>query len=903
MLMIDPNFARNLYPFYSLIASDWYESFSRFLPLPDYLHVARNVLPLSWTVYQAGVWTHTSPPDQKSIGQGWKIHISARPEDAKQILERCAKICVHHKVSFKFLADPFVFKVVMTKGGGRESGGKFITIYPSDVNRFRLIADDLREALAAFKGPYILSDKRYKDSQVVHYRYGAFMGYPALSIFGNSETMLQDPNGTLVEDGRSPFFDPPSWMPNPFESDESAEGEIDPSTETSLYLKDGRYRIESPVHFSLAGGVYRAIEMDTGRTVIIKEARPHTNVGTDGMDSVERLRKEHRLLEKLSGTGVAPEPLDLFEDWEHLFLVEEFIEGDNLFSLTSRWEWETDKMETKDKHIFTEGLHKFWTRLTEAFKIVHEHGIIINDVSPANVIISQEEEKLTLIDLEGAWEIGVDTPYTLFGTDGFRLHTGVKSQSDDIYGLGRMMFSMLSPGNILINIKPEIEQTYLDLSEKNGLLSREMKTLVADCLNLDENVRPSASETIDRLSNISIETNAQMAKERVEINNELLTETVDKILQYIKSNVSFDRTDRLFPADPSVFVTNPLSVAHGAAGVAYALWNLDGEVSERVITWMLTQEISNYKYTPGLYLGLSGIAWVYWTLGQHRMALQLMKSATEHALLYELPDIYYGAAGFGLACLYFHKETEDPYWLEQAIKVGDWLIEIRTESDEGYYWPDTEGNIWCGYARGQSGIALYLLYLYLASGESRFQDAGRWALAYDLGQVQETNQGVQITRAAADSPPSFHKNVASHYWSDGSAGVCTSLVRYWHVFKDNNYKDVLERLMPDTARNLTAFPTLFTGLAGLGNIQLDVFDFTGDTKYVEKAFRITEGIFRFQFEKPDGIAFPGEQLMRISNDFGSGSAGIALFLSRLANRENKFKNFNFLLDDLLCLQK
>ena len=109
--------------------------------------------------------------------------------------------------------------------------------------------------------------------------------------------------------------------------------------------------------------------------------------------------------------------------------------------------------------------------------------------------------------------------------------------------------------------------------------------------------------------------------------------------------------------------------------------------------------------------------------------------------------------------------------------------------------------------------------------------------------------------------------------------------------------------MPDTAREITAFPTLFTGLAGLGNAQLDLWDFTSEPKYIEMAFKITKWILQFQMEKPDGIAFPGEQLLRISNDFGSGSAGIAMFLNRLANREKKFQNFNFLLDDLLCTPK
>ena len=904
MLLIDPNFGRNLYPHHSLIKSDWYESFSQLLPSPEFLRLVRCLLPLSWSIHQAGIWTHTSPANHKSKRQGWKIHVSARPEDCEEILERCTGVCVRHEVAFKFLADRFVFNTVMLKGGARESSGKFITIYPSEIQQFREVADDLCDALSGFNGPYILSDKRYKDSQVIHYRYGAFMGVPQLSIFGHIETVLQDPNGTLIEDGRSAFFNPPSWIPNPFDSEESDSDEIDTSTEATLYLKNGKYLIDSPIHFSVGGGVYRAVDMDTARTVIIKEARPHTSVGADGMDSMERLRKEHRLLQKLSGTGVTPEPLDLFEDWEHLFLVEEYIPGDILYTLTSASERRSRGIEIIDKHIFTEGMHKIWTQITNAFKTIHEHNIIINDVSPGNVIIAQEDEKIHLIDLEGAWEIGVDPPYTLFGTAGFRIgDQGVLNQLDDIYGLGRMMCSMLFPGNMLLNIKPEAQTIYLDLSEKKGVLSSEMKQLLSECLDLDEKGRPSAANILNRLENISIETHDQSYVENFEVSDARLMEVVDQILKYIKSNMSFNRTDRLFPADPSVFLTNPLSVAHGAAGVAYALSTLEGEVSDKVITWMLSQEISNEKYTPGLYLGLSGIAWVFWVLEQQEIALRLMKSASEHPLLWELPDIYYGASGFGLACLYFHKETQDEYWLEQAVRVGDWLIQTKAESEEGYYWPDTEGNVWCSYARGQSGIALYLLYLRLASGESRFEEVGRRALSYDLGQVEETRQGIEITRAASVSPPSIHKHVASHYWSDGSAGVCTSLVRYWFVFKDDEYKDILDTLMQDTARDLTAFPTLFTGLAGLGNLQLDVLDFTRDTKYIDPAFQITNGILRFQLEKPDGIAFPGEQLLRISNDFGSGSAGIALFLARLANREKKFNNFNFLLDDLLCPPK
>ena len=241
--------------------------------------------------------------------------------------------------------------------------------------------------------------------------------------------------------------------------------------------------------------------------------------------------------------------------------------------------------------------------------------------------------------------------------------------------------------------------------------------------------------------------------------------------------------------------------------------------------------------------------------------------------------------------------------MEEAIRVADQLITGKTEVDEGFYWPDRLGNVWCSYARGSSGIALFLLYLYLSSQELRFKDAGRRALVYDLAQVTELDSGFRIPRAATDALPSQDQNVFAPYWSDGTAGVCTALVRYFAVFGEDADKDMLERLMPDTFTEYTAFPTLFTGLAGLGNMQLDASHFTNDPSYISEAINIAESILNFQIEKPDGIAFPGEQLYRISTDFGSGSAGIALFLHRLINRAKDLPNFNFLLDDLLCQQK
>ena len=892
MLVTNPNFAVNAYMEYSFEHREWYESMSHHAPTPEFMEVARRILPLSWTPRLAGVWTHVSPPDKgTSRRQGWKIHVSASPENRLKILERSIRVCVDYQVSFKFLSSPSIFSRLLGKGSFREASGKFITIYPSDDSQFLLIMETLSEELSEFEGSYTLSDKPYKDSQVVFYRYGAFWGYPQLSVFGHHDIRLRSPDGELVPDGRSAYFNPPDWASDPIGEITEENDEWD---ETTIYLKEGRYRVETALQFSLTGGVYKAIDMDTGRTVVIKEARPQTSIESNGDDAIARLKKEHRLLTKLSGTGITPEPIDLFFDWEHLFLVEEFLPGENLYkTITSL---STDGV---DKNIHIENVHKLGVGLAYAVKVAHDHNILITDFSPGNVIASDVEETYKLIDLEAAWEEGVDTPSNSFMTIGYQSPEGVNQKSDDLYGMSAVIASIIAPVNSLLDLQPKAMEIFLDAAEKEGRISHEIKNLLLEYLNTDRTSGRTASEFFNRFMNISIDATPEKSEENFGINETRLSETVNQTLNYIKSSMDLQRTDRLFPADPEVFMTNPLNVANGAAGVAHALFNIEGEVSDKVISWMLTQEISKETYPPGLYVGLSGIAWVFWKLGQKELALKLMKMASEHDLLWDLPDIYYGAAGYGLACLYFHKETGDPYWLEQATRVGEKLIQRKNVSDNGSYWQDLDGNVWTGYARGASGIAVFLLYLYLASGDTQFLQTGRSALDYDLGAALELEGKIRMPRATADSNDLRHQKVYSHYWSDGSAGVCTALLRYISVFGEKSDKEMLEPIIADTTRDYTSFPTLFTGLAGLGNLQLDAYDFTGDPQYLSAARFITRGLLRFQINKNDGIAFPGEQLVRISNDFGSGAAGIACFLHRLQHAEKRLPNFNFMLDELI----
>lgn len=98
--------------------------------------------------------------------------------------------------------------------GDRTASGKFITIYPVDVNQFEEIVISLEKLLCNIpKGPYILSDKRWRDSNVF-FRYGGF-AQMFMSDSSGRKLAIKDPQGNFIEDKREPIYTKPEFVKEP----------------------------------------------------------------------------------------------------------------------------------------------------------------------------------------------------------------------------------------------------------------------------------------------------------------------------------------------------------------------------------------------------------------------------------------------------------------------------------------------------------------------------------------------------------------------------------------------------------------------------------------------------------------------------------------------------------------
>ncbi|RIH82625.1 Serine/threonine-protein kinase PknB [Calidithermus terrae] len=873
-----------------IVDPEFYESLDVYRPGHEYTSLATSLLPVDWRVSQANIWFHCFPPFVDIPLQGWKIHVSATVPNASEVLAAVVPICVAARTPFKFIVDRQMLFLTNSKSWDRGAAGKFFTIYPSSEPDFTELIERLYHALASFEGPYILSDQRYKDSKVVYYRYGGIVTLPRLQPSGLVQPMIVSPDFRMVPDDRTPFFNPPSWASDPFAS-QVVNAELE-----SPSLKDGRYEVNEVLAFSNSGGVYLARDFESGDTVVIKEARPHTCTDLRGNDAVKNLSKEFRLLSKLAAAGVAPQVIDLFQDWEHLFLVEEFVDGLPLHAhpatLSPLLEYRPSRTQLQNWYDQVLGIGR---AMAQAVATLHAHGVAFGDLSPNNVLVLADGS-VRLIDFEGAYEAGVDRPLHVV-TAGFCHPSRLRQEEvrfvDDHFALGALLLYLLFPMNNLLSVAPRAHEVFLTALQEDVGIPDAATELILALMDPTEETRPdplAVAAALERPETRRLQPVRSRAVRTPPAHaGNWLEALLNGICSYLLTTSTPSRRDRLFPSDPDR--SNPLSLDHGAVGVAYALKTVGVPVPEAVLRWVGSHEVTQDRYAPGLYSGMAGIAWALAELGQPDRALEIWRQAFGHPLLFRVWDLYWGAAGCGLAGLALWRLTGELECLEAAARIGEILLRSRTEDERGCRWPREDGSIPIGYAHGSSGVATFLLYLHLATRDRRFLEVGQRALEFDLSYSVPTRDGY---RSYPEDTATLH--IGMPYWRYGSAGVGTAALRYSIVTGDPVLRARLEELIPDTCRKYAIYPGLFTGLSGLGHFLLDCHQFLKEPRFLIEALNVARGVRLFAVERPGGVVFPGNDLQRLSADYGTGSAGIALFLHRLLRGG---ANPNFLLDPLL----
>ncbi|MCK7623781.1 class III lanthionine synthetase LanKC [Streptomyces sp. RS10V-4] len=805
-------------------------------------------LPAGWTREDNDSWTVCRPPEDRLPDQGWKIHVSAAPEDTERTLADVAGYCARHGIAFKYLKSANVQRALSRKYAQRSSAGKLLTVYPADEAELARTLEGLDALVGGRPGPYVLTDLRFRKGPL-YVRYGGFRTRWMEDTDGDLVTALRRPDGSPEPDRRTPVFHTPDWVAVP--------DILKDSLAARQALDDFPYKITGALHFSHGGGVYRAEPAGPHalgggeRTVILKEGRPYSGTDGVGRDAVARLAHEHQVLTRLAGLPGIPRTFGTFQVRDHLFLVLEEVQGQDfqswlagVYPLTAAEPDEAAVAAHRDRAL------ALFARIEELIASVHGRGIRIGDLHPGNFII-QPGDIPVLLDFEVADDLDRATPSSL-GAPGFH-RAGATGADGDHYALAAIALWMFLPLAALGGLAPDKASTLLDIAARRfGLPGHLVSRLAPQLAPNDASTSPLRSPQgpfppADVLASIG---------------------------RGLRESATPHRTDRLYPGDFQQFAEGGAGFAHGAAGVLWARRTALGEHDEEGMAWLRAAADRVPAERTGFYDGLHGIAYVLRELGDAEAALKVLDRAAAGLAVRHCPSLYRGLSGAGLALLHFAADLDSTTLREQALGLADRvtarLAAARTEPVER---KRRRGSTHAGGLMfGWSGPALFLLRAHQATGDPGLLDEAVRAVHRDLDRCAPGPQDtLQVDEGFRLLP----------YLDNGSAGIALVAAELLRHRDDARIREALPALLRACSADFVIEAGLWGGRAGLIGTLAALRDHVPlPPQDAERQLRRHLANLRQHAMTLNGATvFPCDGRARISMDVATGGAGVLLALA------------------------
>ncbi len=837
--------------------------------------VSRRPLPDGWRRACQGDWLVNVPPGPPPPPQGWKIHVSTCLDNSDEVITKVWDYCVPREVSFKFVGSRMAVLMRNAKYAARSASGKTVTIYPADDAACERILHDLDFELSGSPGPYILSDLRYGTGPL-YVRYGGFMERCCLDSRGEMVAAIENPAGNLVPDVRSHVFRMPEWVSLP----EFLAPHL--AARNAVAMTGLEYDLTGALHFSNGGGVYTANHKRTGERVILKEARPCAGLAADGSDAVTRLHREHDALLRLSGLGIAPEVRGIFQVGEHHFLAEDLIPGRTLNScFVERHPLGRPVPDAPAADEYTKWALRICGKVERCVAAMHERGIVFNDLHMFNIMV-RPDESVAVIDFEAASDVNDGRTRTV-GNPGFAAPRGRTGPDVDAYGLACLRLAMFLPLTSLFSLdRGKAAQLAAEIAVlfpvPDRFLDEAVREITRGPSRPGETARPEPDAA--RLA-----VTARAAADAVPggaAGRARWDDLAADMVRAIRASATPDRTDRLFPGDIDQFrvAGGGLGIAHGAAGVLYALSEAAGVRVPEYEEWLATRAVQPPPGTRlGLYSGLAGVAYTLARLGNLDAAVAVARLCLDerwHRLGHDLHD---GLSGIALAMMSVGDQAGQPELSAAGIRAGQTVaapyLTARLRAGSQHAADSTGGSgAPVGLMRGASGQALLFIRLYERTGNPDYLEAAEGAIAADLAQCVTNHHGaLQVNDNGWRTLP---------YLGGGSAGIGMVIDQFAAHRANEAFADAARGIRLAANAGLYVQAGLFHGRAGMIACLASARDAGqagGDSGRAAAARAIGTQVARLAWPAgPDGggQAFPGDMLLRLSMDLGTGTAGVLL---------------------------
>ncbi len=308
-------------------------------------------------------------------------------------------------------------------------------------------------------------------------------------------------------------------------------------------------------------------------------------------------------------------------------------------------------------------------------------------------------------------------------------------------------------------------------------------------------------------------------------------------------------------------------------------------LAEGAIRWCITAQ-PDTSYMRGLQTGKTGVAYSALLVSELTSNDDFMAFAEENGqyICTERPgpitDFLGGEASNGWFLLKLWRITENPEFLHGAIRCAEW-IEQTIIRERGLTYCLTEPvrksfgeKAYTGLSHGIAGVAFYLAYLYEQTGQTRWSD-----LSYELLDTL-VKTAIEIKGGLNWSPILEETHVTRCQYSHGASGIGLAFSASARCLHDTSLLDIALRA-GEAAYNYGDYrnnPTLCTGLAGGGELMLDLYRQTKDELWRNRAERFGELVLRYKSETSHGDCWPTDTEGLYSADFTYGASGTGYFL-------------------------
>ncbi|MBD1878574.1 serine/threonine-protein kinase, partial [Coleofasciculus sp. FACHB-T130] len=209
---------------------------------------------------------------------------------------------------------------------------------------------------------------------------------------------------------------------------------------TKLLLKD-RYRAIKPIGQGGFGRTFLAVDEDkpSKPRCVIKQFYPQAQGTSTVKKAIELFNQEAMRLDELGKHSQIPELLAYFTQDDRQYLVQEFIDGQNL------------AQELAQVGAFSESqICQLLNDLLSVLQFVHSQQVIHRDIKPENIIRRSRDRKLVLVDF-GASKVATTNALNQTGTSigspeyvAPEQARGKASFASDIYSLGVTCIHLLT---------------------------------------------------------------------------------------------------------------------------------------------------------------------------------------------------------------------------------------------------------------------------------------------------------------------------------------------------------------------------------------------------------------------------------------------------------------------------